>query len=188
MEQGAYLDNGFIFIEEIPLELLNTDYLTHRRLAVFAEHGTQCVCCSENGTRLVRSMDMGGGIHVDLYSDDWVLMTVDHIVAKANGGGEELSNKQPMCTYCNSMKGHKDMTVQELRERRYGIVLAYITKYLLNALAASTANPMTCRSYVFTSGGSSRSKNSPFNTRNRNRRGVKRDKTQENVEIVPQFA
>lgn len=196
MELGAVLDNKFIFIEEIPLKLLTTDYKTHHRLGVFAEHGLQCVCCAEKGTHLVRSMDPGGGIHVDLYSDDWVLLTVDHIVSKAEARKmgwtkqqiEALSNKQPMCTYCNGAKGHKDITVEELREQRQGVVLKYVYAYLINLLGIYTSQPLTCRFYQFTSGGSSRCKNSPFNMPKRRRNRPNKRKMEHNLDIMPQLA
>lgn len=40
-----------------------------------------------------------------------VLMTSDHIVAKANNGGNELANRQCMCQPCNTAKGQYDSVV-----------------------------------------------------------------------------
>lgn len=45
-------------------------------------------------------------------------MTVDHIVAKKNGGGNEIENLQPMCCHCNSIKGHQVITLDELADQK----------------------------------------------------------------------
>ena len=49
------------------------------------------------------------GYHFNLYyvMEDGTkeMMTSDHIVAKATGGGNELGNRQPMCQRHNSLKG-----------------------------------------------------------------------------------
>lgn len=37
-------------------------------------------------------------------------LTVDHIVAKANGGTDELSNLRVLCRECNSRKGSSSTT------------------------------------------------------------------------------
>jgi len=36
-----------------------------------------------------------------------VLMTIDHILPKSRGGGNNINNYQPMCQPCNSKKGNK---------------------------------------------------------------------------------
>lgn len=88
----------------------------HRRLKVFINKGVACVTpnCNHVGTRLIYSLDQQGGKHWDVYTDDAVLMAVDHIVPKCNGGGDELSNLQPMCIVCKSFKRNQEMTLDEL--------------------------------------------------------------------------
>ena len=95
-------------ISEYPIECLYTKFKNHRRLKVFANKGVVCVKCGKVGTRLIkrRIIHKGGSFedHVDLFTDDLCLMTVDHILARADGGSEDLANKQPMCSKCNSKK------------------------------------------------------------------------------------
>ena len=96
-------------IKEIPITSLNLKYFKeHRRLKVFCEKGTKCVECDKIGTRLILGLANNGQYHWDVYTEDLIPITVDHITPKSKGGGEELENKQPMCTYCNSNKGNGD--------------------------------------------------------------------------------
>jgi len=89
---------------------------------------SKCVFCGLQGThfaverhlkkvpfnkQIVSVPDKDAGFHVNLYGIDKqgneVLFTKDHIVAKANGGGDRLSNYQTMCTRCNQKKGALSM-------------------------------------------------------------------------------
>lgn len=103
----------------IPLADLYTEHKDHHRLTVFANKGLTCVGCGRVGTLLALGRDSyakdgsGGAVHIDLYTDDFVLMTVDHIVPKSVGKMlgwtkkqiEALENKQTMCDPCNGGKG-----------------------------------------------------------------------------------
>lgn len=109
--------NGKLLVEVLPLADLYTVYREHRRLKVFVHKGRKCVQCNREGVFLLITKDMNGKkprYHVDLYTKDFVLMTVDHItpkyIAKKAGWSkraiEALKNKQTMCTGCNGKKGH----------------------------------------------------------------------------------
>lgn len=98
--------NGNRVLQKLDFELLQTKYARHRRLQVFAEKGTTCVRCGVDGVYLVASVDQGGGYHVDLYTADFIMMTIDHIVPRSKGGANALANYQPMCQHCNSRKGN----------------------------------------------------------------------------------
>lgn len=130
------LPHGRELLEIIPLAELYTTYKDHDRLKVFARKGRECVACSREGTFIIRSFETPrnkrsrkrksvGSIHIDLYTDDFVLMTVDHIFpkyhAKRLGWSKEmmesLSNKQTMCDPCNNRKGHKEIPLEELARR-----------------------------------------------------------------------
>jgi 5-methylcytosine-specific restriction endonuclease McrA len=105
--------NGGTLTTILPLGDLYTVYRDHKRLTVFAQKGRKCVRCGREGVLLLITKGRGG-THVDLYTDDFILMTVDHIVPKkvARQIGwtrkqiEDILNKQPMCSPCNGKKGH----------------------------------------------------------------------------------
>jgi len=94
-------------IELLPLELLHTKYSLHRRLKVFHHKGCVCVKCGIEGVHLVKAMSRSGAVHVDLYTADFKLMTIDHIIPKSKGGLNHISNLDPMCSRCNEKKGDK---------------------------------------------------------------------------------
>lgn len=121
----------------LPIADLYRYYATHERLQVFAEKGCICVACGRVGTFLAlgretrdnrqsRRQKSVGRVHIDLYTDDFVLMTVDHIVPKHEARLlewtkkeiESLDNKQPMCEPCNGSKGSKLLALGQLQERR----------------------------------------------------------------------
>lgn len=103
--------NKVDIISEYPIEQLYSKFKNHNRLKVFAKKGTKCVCCHAEGTRLVRrKINYKNGKfdeHIDLYTKDLILMTVDHMLPKSKKGGESLRNKQPMCCICNETKSSK---------------------------------------------------------------------------------
>lgn len=49
-------------------------------------------------------VDRGGGKHWDVYADNGVPLTVDHIIPKSKGGSDKPANLQPMCAPCNFAK------------------------------------------------------------------------------------
>lgn len=100
--------SGYEFSEEIPLSDLER-FKDHRRLKVFYYKGLECANpeCDRVGTRLISGTDLGMNIHWDIYTEDLIMITVDHIIPRSKGGGEELENKNPMCSICNSKKGDK---------------------------------------------------------------------------------
>lgn len=121
--------NGNTLVEILPLKELYTVYQDHHRLTVFVQKGRRCVICGREGTLLLATQEIHGKrnkLHVDLYTDDFILMTVDHIVPKTIGHKmgwtraqiEDILNKQPMCDPCNNKKGGKPVTNEEFKERR----------------------------------------------------------------------
>lgn len=98
--------NGNRVLKRLDFELLHTKYNDHRRLQVFAKKGTACVRCGVAGVQLIASLDPGGGHHIDLFTADFTLMTIDHILPRSKGGQNALANYQPMCQHCNSRKGN----------------------------------------------------------------------------------
>lgn len=81
-----------------------------------------CVACGLQGTKMILDMNPGDhSPHFNLYAEEdgrYVLMTKDHILAKSRGGTDEIHNYQTMCACCNNLKGHYDLTVEEVRTLR----------------------------------------------------------------------
>lgn len=90
------------------LDELYSTYLNHRRLRVFANKGLKCEYCEKRGIYLIGAVDVHGAYHVDLYTADFELLTIDHVIPKSRGGDKKaLSNLVPCCNTCNTKKGSK---------------------------------------------------------------------------------
>lgn len=85
------------------------------RYHCFDLSGCECVSCGIEGEFFAkeRSVDKNGkptsaSYHFNLYARGAdgvdILMTKDHIKARANGGKDHVSNYQTMCTICNWLK------------------------------------------------------------------------------------
>lgn len=101
------IGHNYIPIKILPLEELHTKYSRHKRLKTFHNKGLKCVRCDRVGKYLIATKDKGGQIHLDIYTKDFELMTVDHIKPKSLGGTYDIENLDPMCTFCNSEKSNK---------------------------------------------------------------------------------
>jgi 5-methylcytosine-specific restriction endonuclease McrA len=79
----------------------------HRRLEVFYKKGLKCTTpdCDKEGILFALELDPGQGKHIDLYTKDNELMTVDHDNPLSNGGTWDLENLFPMCEKHNAKKG-----------------------------------------------------------------------------------
>lgn len=78
------------------------------RLQLFKFKGIKCVSCTRVGAYFAIEICKGHvSPHLNLYSHDGTLMTMDHIVPKSKGGGDFLENLQTMCTKCNGKKADK---------------------------------------------------------------------------------
>ena len=78
-----------------------------RRARVFLEKGVNCKCGLQ-GSFFALEKWGDGGLHLDLYAKDEVgddvLMTIDHINPKSNGGPDTIENYETMCKACNEDK------------------------------------------------------------------------------------
>ncbi|MBK7763255.1 MAG: HNH endonuclease [Bacteroidetes bacterium] len=103
------LGHNFTFDTLYELSLLDTRFANHRRLRVFHHHGKKCTApgCNKEGVFLIKAKNTDGGYHVDLYTQEFELMTIDHIIPKSKGGDNSLENLQPMCHTCNMHKADK---------------------------------------------------------------------------------
>lgn len=104
------------------------EYKEHRRLRVFAEKGCTCVECGVEGTILALGKDRGGNLHLDVYTDDFYPLTVDHILPRSKGGSDDMDNLQPMCCLCNWSKGDGDKPANVGRKQYPGYTPSPTTK------------------------------------------------------------
>lgn len=83
-----------------------------QRYVLFKTKGTTCVCCGLEAAYFRKErFPNDKNYHLNLYGidhlGDEVLFTKDHILAKANGGGNTMKNYQTMCSPCNYEKADK---------------------------------------------------------------------------------
>lgn len=85
--------------------------MNSQRYTLFKRDGVQCVSCGIKGEFFAlerHENDKTSRPHFNLYGIDKdgneVLMTKDHIIPKAKGGKNALSNYQVMCVTCNNEK------------------------------------------------------------------------------------
>lgn len=107
IEVPEAIGHNYIPIKILPIEDLKRKYSRHKRLKTFTKKGLKCVSCPREGKYLIATKDRSGAIHIDLYTEDFELMTVDHIKPKSKGGTYDLENLNPMCHFCNTEKADK---------------------------------------------------------------------------------
>jgi len=104
-----YVRDKAVFKSTVAGEIFVTK-LSSVRLRTFKK-STECVCCGRKGTLMGLDLPIGQSRpHFNLYcveGNKRILMTKDHIVPKARGGKNHISNMQTMCCHCNSAKGDK---------------------------------------------------------------------------------
>lgn len=91
------------------------------RYFVFKENNT-CVSCGLEGTKMILDINTGDqSPHFNMYAEEngrLVLMTKDHILAKSQGGKDEISNYQTHCSCCNNLKGAYCLSNDQVFELR----------------------------------------------------------------------
>ena len=76
------------------------------RYMTFYQKGLVCPCCGRVGTYFRLCGDPNTQRrHFNLFAEDGMLMTKDHIIPRSKGGKNEVSNLQTMCESCNKAKG-----------------------------------------------------------------------------------
>jgi hypothetical protein len=102
------IGHGYTPLRVHPLSMLYTKFKNRKRLGVFATKGCKCCVpdCPHEGILLIEGLDHCGNSHVDLYTKDFMLMTVDHHIPLSKGGTEDMSNKFPMCNRHNTKKSN----------------------------------------------------------------------------------
>lgn len=66
----------------------------------------QCVACSAKAKYFI-ICKTSPRARKGLFTQDFVPMTVDHIIPKSKGGTDKQRNKQVMCYTCNAEKGNR---------------------------------------------------------------------------------
>ena len=82
----------------------------------------RCVSCGLEGTRIFLECNPSDQTpHFNLYGEEegkLILFTKDHIKAKAYGGEDDLANYQTMCSTCNSLKAHSNLSLENVKRLR----------------------------------------------------------------------
>lgn len=96
-----FKENKDLIVDGYKVRPISLRYMT------FYQKGITCVCCGRVGSYFkLEAGDTDRG-HFNLYSEDDILMTKDHIIPKSKGGKNEVSNMQTMCIICNERKANK---------------------------------------------------------------------------------
>jgi hypothetical protein len=116
------LNNVFCSKKVFEYQGLNYEVkMNSQRYFMFREN-LCCVCCFLKGTRMFLEYHESDKVpHFNLYGEydsKLILMTKDHIIARALGGEDKHSNYQTMCLICNNLKGHSSLTLDSLKKLR----------------------------------------------------------------------
>ncbi len=109
----AWIDkgSGYHIIEKITLpeaaERVKDGRIKSKRFATIMQLEDHCVNCDMPVSYAALGKDAGGNLHWDLYADQGVMMTIDHILPRSLGGPDHIANYQTMCRFCNFEKGNK---------------------------------------------------------------------------------
>jgi len=91
------------------------------RYQVFANN-RRCVACGLESNRVFLECNPSDKMpHFNFYGEEdgkLILFTKDHIKAKAFGGEDSLSNYQTMCSTCNSLKAHSNLSLENVKKLR----------------------------------------------------------------------
>jgi HNH endonuclease len=99
---------GYKIIEKYCLSHLEQyKYKYRSKLRVFYHKGTTCANCGITGAYIGKGLDNKGRIHLNVYTDDLIPLTLDHILPKSKGGSNASHNLQTMCYPCNYTKQNK---------------------------------------------------------------------------------
>lgn len=128
------------------------------------KNNLRCSCCGIKATRCFLEINKQAskerGVEsyaINFYAETknkncesyMTLMTVDHIVAKFNGGSESFENCQTLCYNCNVIKDTTDFSVRKIRSILFPAYRAYISSVVLNK-AKELTKPTRGRIYANT--------------------------------------
>lgn len=93
--------------------------LTGHRMDTFAI-SNKCVCCGVLGNTFKPTIARGNKeewtAHLNLYTEEGIMMTMDHILPKSLGGKTEANNLITCCKQCNEFKGSTKLSWKKIRK------------------------------------------------------------------------
>lgn len=110
------------FLSPEQQEIVPIRYLIGPKMNLIAR--TQdCAVCKVKGShfwleRHGRALIPHFNLYAKSYHKHEVLMTIDHIIPLGRGGNNKQDNLQLMCYHCNQMKGHLDVSNEEVLKLR----------------------------------------------------------------------
>lgn len=94
--------------------------LSNARMMLFGKH-QECQCCGLKGRYFWLEHSGCFSPHLNMYGVNRhgkeIMLTMDHIDPRSNGGTTSLDNLQVLCQRCNKIKKHLPLTLEELRQR-----------------------------------------------------------------------
>lgn len=118
---GYAINGGETIIAEYPLDDKKViSKLRGNTRIIFHNLGRKCSNpkCNREYTKIVLLESKDGNRYYNLYDEDDVLFTLDHILPKSKGGSKRnMINHQTMCATCNNRKGNR-VTKQTREEYR----------------------------------------------------------------------
>lgn len=125
--EAPRISNGFKKGHEITVDGYPV-YSRSLRYSLFYQKGCDCVKCGRKGSYFkLEESDNPERRHFNLYTEDNILMTKDHIKPKVAGGKDIIENLQPMCSICNGEKSGEYPGVVKLTHVKSGRVRYFRT-------------------------------------------------------------
>jgi len=88
-------------------------------LAELCTKNTKCACCGVEGTKFMIGKAINGSLHCNLYTDNDIAFSLDHITPKAHGGINHIDNIQLLCIRCNQFKSDKPYKLEVFKKLLY---------------------------------------------------------------------
>ena len=121
-----FVENSFEYDPKKEYDVNGVKYIVKmnsQRYFTF-QKSMSCAACGLAGTKFFLerfAKDPKFVAHFNLYAEEhgqFILLTKDHIVPKALGGKDYVSNYQTMCSVCNNFKADSNLTLEEIKNLR----------------------------------------------------------------------